>query len=211
MEKLGIRHLLGYIVSLFIFTIVGSLLISQFTLTNTELNYVGICFIQVILDIIALYVFTKIFIKKPLSELLGVKPNTLFNNIVIGILAYLGVKIFLTVLVFFIGDPQRGVPLAKLYNMDYFKLMCQAVIIAPLREELIFRGLLQPIIKNKFGVIASIILTTLIFTFIHTSYIGVPLVYIVIFTIALIMSILRHKTNSIVPSYIVHLMFNLHI
>ena len=212
MKKLGLLHLFGFMITILLFTILFGQILGHFVSLDTKLKYILICFVQIPIDILALYTYTRIFLKDlTLSEIFGIDKKTLVRNILIGMFAYLGIKIFCVIFQLIFGDPNGGTSIAKLYNMDYFALMCQAIIIAPFREELVFRGLLQPVFKNKLGTVASILITAIVFTFIHTTYLKVPMVFIILFVLALTMSILRHKTNSIVPSYILHLMFNSHI
>ena len=212
MKKLGLLNSIGYIITMLMFTMIAGVILGQFFPLDSKTNYIIVCLIQIPVDVLALFVYIKLFVKDlTLAEIFGIKKETLLKNILIGVFAYAGIKVFMIIFQLFLGDPSHGTSITKIYGMDYFSLMCQAVIIAPFREELMFRGLLQPIIKNKAGTVASILVTAIVFTFMHTMYFKVPLIFILLFVLALTMGILRHKTDSVVPSYILHLMFNAHI
>lgn len=83
-----------------------------------------------------------------------------------------------------------------------------SVILAPICEEIIFRGLLLTALANKLGTKAAVILSSAIFSLIH-YYDFVNTIDVFIFGI--IMAITFLKTRSLVPCIIAHALFNLWI
>ena len=84
-----------------------------------------------------------------------------------------------------------------------------ALLGAPIVEETIFRGYIQPYLVGKIGVFFGILITAFIFTIAHVQYQGRYIVYIGLFTFALALGSIRHKTNSLVPSIMLHFLNNL--
>ncbi|MBV9084805.1 MAG: CPBP family intramembrane metalloprotease [Acidobacteriaceae bacterium] len=84
-----------------------------------------------------------------------------------------------------------------------------AITIAPLFEELVFRGFLQPLLCRSFGVIAGIAVTSLIFGSLHGFEYQWAWQYV--FAVSLVgvaFGFVRARTNSIIPSTIMHGCYN---
>ncbi len=79
-------------------------------------------------------------------------------------------------------------------------------ILAPIFEELVFRGLLFEHIANLWGGMVAVIITALIFTVIHLQYNAYILSALVI--LAFILGMMRLRTGSIWPSTIIHVVNN---
>ncbi len=84
-----------------------------------------------------------------------------------------------------------------------------SVTVGPMVEELLFRGLLQPVLVNVSGVFPGILLTAVLFGALHLpqyDYIwqlGVALVIV-----GFVLGTVRHVTGSTKASTIVHIAFN---
>ncbi|WML34965.1 type II CAAX endopeptidase family protein [Clostridium sp. OS1-26] len=77
------------------------------------------------------------------------------------------------------------------------------VIIAPITEELTFRGILLNRFHNKYGVTKAIIYSSLIFMIVHTK------VNPLLFFVGVSCSILAYKYDSLIPSILLHAVNNL--
>jgi membrane protease YdiL (CAAX protease family) len=108
-------------------------------------------------------------------------------------------------------------PIPKSLPMDrYFRepafaylLMAFGVLVAPLVEELLFRGLIFPLAARTLGVIGGTVLTALLFSLVHQSQLAqawAPL--LVIFGVGLVLTTIRARTNSLAASWIVHFSYN---
>ena len=88
----------------------------------------------------------------------------------------------------------------------YFALatLC-AVVIAPLQEELLFRGILLPWLRRLLGPRWAITLSALIFSALHSNAWPAP---IPLFVLALFLGYLAHHTNSLVGPITLHATFN---
>ncbi|MGZ5522547.1 MAG: CPBP family intramembrane glutamic endopeptidase, partial [Chthoniobacterales bacterium] len=84
------------------------------------------------------------------------------------------------------------------------------VTLAPLMEELFFRGFLYPALARRLGVYASILITSIAFALIHSPQLATawaPLLLIMV--VGVVITALRAYTRSIIPGFIVHVGYNL--
>lgn len=88
-----------------------------------------------------------------------------------------------------------------------FAAIILAVVGAPFSEEILFRGfLLPPLAKTRFGFLGASLFTSLVWAAIHGySWQGAA----EIFMVGLAFSYLLWRTGSIIPSIILHALFNL--
>ena len=83
------------------------------------------------------------------------------------------------------------------------------ILVAPLMEELFFRGFLYPAVARWTGATASLIITASAFTLLHGAQLGyawAPL--LLIFIVGLTLTITRMRTNSVATCVIVHMTYN---
>ena len=81
-------------------------------------------------------------------------------------------------------------------------------VVAPIMEELTFRGWLYSKIKlTKLGNIGALIITSVIFTVIHTQYDN-PVTLVFLFSLGLLLGFVRYKTNNISYAIAIHILFN---
>jgi uncharacterized protein len=83
------------------------------------------------------------------------------------------------------------------------------ILVAPLMEELLFRGFLYPALARWTGATVSLIITASAFTLLHGAQLGyswAPL--LLIFVVGLTLTITRMRTNSVATCVIVHMTYN---
>jgi uncharacterized protein len=83
------------------------------------------------------------------------------------------------------------------------------ITLAPLLEELYFRGFLYPVLARRFGILAGIILTAMGFAAIH----GSQLMYswgpvLVIFVVGLALTAVRAYSRSVASTLLMHIGYN---
>ena len=88
------------------------------------------------------------------------------------------------------------------------------IALAPVGEELFFRGYLQPVIEVKTRKWVGLLITTLLFTAAHLPKTlilqeGIPLSLITIFIFGAVLGIIRGKTSSVYNSILFHGGWNL--
>jgi len=81
-----------------------------------------------------------------------------------------------------------------------FLLLFLAVILAPITEELLFRGVIFTSLNTKLSYLLSTITTSFVFTVIH----GLPSSYPPIFLLAIVLNHLRNKYDSLYPPMFLH-------
>ena len=85
--------------------------------------------------------------------------------------------------------------------LTWFLIIIRAVILAPLTEELLFRGLLYGWLRSYFSAVITIILTTLLFTGMHFY----PILFPVAVSFGLISGWVRERTGSSFNFVIAHI------
>jgi len=83
------------------------------------------------------------------------------------------------------------------------------ILVAPLMEELLFRGFLYPALARWTGAAASLIITASAFTLLHGAQLGyawAPL--LLIFVVGVTLTVIRMRTNSVAACVIVHMTYN---
>ncbi len=79
---------------------------------------------------------------------------------------------------------------------------------APITEEVIFRGwLYSKIAQTKLGNIGAMLISSLVFVAIHSQY-QHPATLIMVFTLGLLLSWVRYKSNNISYTIVMHMLFN---
>ncbi len=83
------------------------------------------------------------------------------------------------------------------------------ITLAPLLEELFFRGLMYPVVRRATGVAVGVVLTAVAFALIHGAQLGyawAPLVSI--FVVGVIFTVVRERTASVAASFLMHCGYN---
>ncbi|HIH50407.1 MAG: type II CAAX endopeptidase family protein [Candidatus Micrarchaeaceae archaeon] len=80
-------------------------------------------------------------------------------------------------------------------------------IIAPINEEILFRGFLVSKLGKMFGIASGIIVSALIFAVLHLSYLSIA-EFVAAFTFGIIAGYAFVKTKSLYPSIVGHILVN---
>lgn len=80
-----------------------------------------------------------------------------------------------------------------------------AAIFGPIAEEIFFRGFMYTAVRKKLGVLPAILVTSALFSFLHTHIVG----FLPILALGMLLAYLYEKTGSLVPSIMVHVMHNI--
>jgi uncharacterized protein len=80
-----------------------------------------------------------------------------------------------------------------------------AAIFGPIAEEVFFRGFMYPAVKKKWGVIAGILGTSVIFSLLHAHIVG----FLPILALGVLLAYLYEKTGSLLVPMAVHMMHNM--
>jgi hypothetical protein len=122
------------------------------------------------------------------------------------------------VLALVVDSLARYLPIPKSLPMDsYFHDATSAYImtafgvtLAPLLEEMFFRGLLYPILNKYFGMIGGVLLTAVGFAGIHGAQLNFAWAPILsIFVVGVVFTLVRAKRDSVASSFLMHCGYNL--
>jgi len=89
--------------------------------------------------------------------------------------------------------------------LEWVHIIASAILVAPVLEELIFRGLMQKSLNEKYGLLISIMVPAIIFSIIHIF----PVAILSILFSSVIYGLLVYKTQSVHASIIAHAFHNL--
>ena len=83
-------------------------------------------------------------------------------------------------------------------------LLITTVILAPVFEELIFRGILLPVLAEKMGKIGGVIISALIFALAHLSVGELP----PLFVLGIGLGVMRLSSGRLFPCALMHSLWN---
>jgi len=125
-----------------------------------------------------------------------------------------------TVVFLLLASVGRLLPIPKSLPIDrFFENARQAAImsvfavaIAPLMEELFFRGFLYPVLARRLGMIISILLTAGAFALLHGAQLQFSwAAVLIIFVVGIVLTTVRALTKSVAASFLLHVGYNLSI
>lgn len=87
---------------------------------------------------------------------------------------------------------------------DRLAVLAMAVVVAPVAEEMIFRGYLYPVGKKYLGPFLSMAVTSLLFAVLHGHVGSIP----ALFTLAMCLGLAYEKSGSLMIPMIMHAVFN---
>ncbi len=121
------------------------------------------------------------------------------------------------ILAFAVQAGSRLLPIPKQMPIDQFfktpiaawTLAAFGTLIAPLAEELFFRGLLFPVLLRKIGLASSLVITSFLFSLLHASQLGMAWApVLILFVVGLALTLVRHLTHSLASSTLLHIGYN---
>jgi membrane protease YdiL (CAAX protease family) len=105
----------------------------------------------------------------------------------------------------------KHLPLDEFFKtaQDAYLLAGFGIFIAPLFEEIFFRGFLYPVLARRFGMWPSVLLTSFAFVAIHTPQLRFswgPV--LIIFLVGMTLTIVRAKKRSVACTVLMHMAYN---
>lgn len=104
-----------------------------------------------------------------------------------------------------------NLPIEELFKnrTGAFLLMGMAVLLAPLVEETVFRGYLYPLFAKSLGVAPAVVITGVLFGFMHAPQLGWTLGLVtMLITVGIIFTLARARTGTVLASFLLHLGYN---
>ena len=105
----------------------------------------------------------------------------------------------------------KSLPMDKFFNdaTSAYLMAFFGVLVAPVLEELFFRGMLFPTLRRGLGTILGVLLTAAAFAAIHSAQLGYAWAPILsIFVVGLVLTILRERTGSVAAGVLTHSGYN---
>jgi uncharacterized protein len=180
-------------------------------------------FDTIVLDFFFLVVIAE-FLRtgyKSSIQSLGLGTKKLKRNIFYGIAGYVGIipvilimGILIYVLLNLLKIKPPPQPIVGLFLMEknvalVFVSGVIASVFGPVIEEIFFRGVMYNAVKRKLGVFRAVLITSALFSFLHTHAMTYFLVgFIPIMILGIVLAYLYEKTGSLVPSITLHVLNN---
>ncbi len=133
-------------------------------------------------------------------------PRNWFAYLVAGLVLSVGLQGFAHLL-----PMPKELPIDRFFQTrnEAWALSLFGMTLAPLLEELFFRGFLYPVLVRRLGTVTAIVLTAASFGLVHAPQLGRawgPV--LVIFAVGLALTITRAVTKSVAPGFLMHVAYN---
>jgi membrane protease YdiL (CAAX protease family) len=128
-----------------------------------------------------------------------------------GFLVTTGALLAISVLVVSSLFPSGEAPIERMLSsttaISFFVIL--GIAVAPIVEEVMFRGFLFKVISDLRGSNAAVVVTALLFGGLHVLQLwGNWVAVALIFVVGYILSFVRQRSNSLIPSFIIHTSYN---
>lgn len=123
-----------------------------------------------------------------------------------------GLAVVVILLEFALQTPEVHTPFEKLLSdpVSRVTIAIFGVTVAPVVEELLFRGFLQPLLVNSLGVLPGILVTASIFGAMHLAQnASLWQSFVLIAVVGFVLGVVRHVSGSTKASAIVHIAYNM--
>lgn len=156
----------------------------------------------------------KPFKESATRQRLSMNNLTRFRSLTWMILSIVGLIGF-TASAIFIGFAFSADTMAQLQLIDMISLapiqtaiplLFAAALTAGIVEEIVFRGYIQTMTQDKYGVTFSFVITAIIFTVLHFLPLPLLLPY---FLVSIAFSFIAYHANSIIPGIFAHIIFDI--
>ncbi|MFN8009353.1 MAG: type II CAAX endopeptidase family protein [Terriglobia bacterium] len=167
---------------------------------------------QAILDgVILLFIYFTITLKynAPFLASIKWKPR---QPLPIGIYFPFGIGLALAVMgLSMLFPPPQDLPIEKLLKQPYAAVLFASLgmVVAPFVEEVVFRGFIFPVVEGWFGSLGAVLATAVLFAGVHVTQLwGSWPAIALILLVGLTLSAVRARTDSLLPSFVIHFSYN---
>ena len=102
-------------------------------------------------------------------------------------------------------NPVQIQALSAINPLDQLLLLIEAAIAAPIVEELMFRGLLFPALKSRWGYFGGVFLTSAVFGLLHPN---LPEGFLPLWTLGASFAVVFERRQSLLPCIVMHSLNN---
>jgi uncharacterized protein len=186
--------------------------ISRPGLSSSDLTGVELVLMQVVMNVLLIafiYFLIKVVHGRSFRETIRWTRTHQYRT---GYLIAVGAGLSLSVLmVSAIFPPSSPPPIEQLITSSgaVYMFVLLGVLVAPVVEEIIFRGFLYRVFEDIRDHRLAVPSTAILFTLLHVpqlwgSWAGIVLIFVV----GYVLSLIRQRSNSLIPSFIVHTSYN---
>jgi len=174
------------------------------------LYFIGVGLGDALVYFSVIWIFMRL-IHRPFSELGFIKPlkRYVVLGFVVGILLFVGIGLLGNVLTHLLGTPapQSFAVAVKGVNSkwEFGLLAVLGGVVAPIKEEMLFRGLMYPPLRQALGKGKGIVLTGLFFAALHFDVVR----FLPLFIGGVVLTWLYERSSSIWPSIVAHGTWNI--
>jgi len=167
-------------------------------------------FIQTVALLILLWLFV-FFRNKASWYNLGIRQFNFFKGIFLIIFGIIATSLIYFIYIIFLQfipwdiEQNKILQLIENKNISFVMLFLVAVIIAPICEELFFRGFLYPAFKKRMNVFSAMFLSSILFAVFHLQ----PAQLLPLICIGFVLAFVYEKAKSLIPAILVHSLYNL--
>ncbi|MCX5688145.1 MAG: type II CAAX endopeptidase family protein, partial [Candidatus Omnitrophica bacterium] len=194
----------------------GSIILKplHFNMNVNLLMMLATFFIDIIVGIVILY-FVLVKYREKLSSL-GIACTGFYKNVLSGIIAYMFIlPILIAVLILsmlFLNAIGYKLPPQPVFDIFFEEKRSSVVlfltifvsILGPIIEEIFFRGFLYSAVRKRFGVIIGVLLSSALFSMLHTNIAS----FLPIMILGVLMAFLYETTSSLIAPIAVHILHN---
>ncbi len=131
-------------------------------------------------------------------------------NVLFCLLGGVGVSLAVSEVTRFLGK-QPPTPFEDLFQSRpaLIMLIFFGVLVAPLVEELMFRGFLYPVVARRFGMVASVLFTGMLFGLFHALQLwGAWGLVALLVGVGIVFTWVRARTQTVLASLLMHVAYN---
>ena len=177
--------------------------------TQGILSFIGIGLGDVLLYFIVIALFLRL-IHRPFSELGFMKPRKRFVvlGFIVGVLLFLGIGILGNALTHLLGTPPPQSFAEAVNGANYWEFSLLTILgglVAPIKEEMLFRGLIYPPLRQVLGKGKGMLLTGMFFATLHFDLVR----FLPLFIGGIVLTWLYERSSSIWPSIVAHGTWNI--
>ena len=199
---IGVQYALAYLISAM-----------HLQVSEIVLHTIFSALVYVVALLVIIFVPWKLLKMKTTREELGMRGLPTWTDILLAPIAFI---VFLIASGFIMAVMQAIMPSIDwtqeqdvgfnniISNLDFVLTFLSLVVIAPIAEEIIFRGWLYGKMRRKMSAVPAILIVSLLFGLVHGQWnVGV-----VVFTMSIAMCLIRELTGTIWGGILVHMIKN---
>lgn len=169
------------------------------------LHFIGVGLGDALIYFIVIWIFMRL-IRRPFSDLGFVKPSKRYVvlGFLVGVLLFVGIGLLGNVLtqLFGIPAPQSFAVAVKgvNYKWEFGLLTVLGGVVAPIKEEMFFRGLMYPPLRQALGKGKGMLLTGLFFAMLHFDIVR----FLPLFIGGVVLTWVYERSSNIWPAIVAH-------